>query len=295
LFDSVTITWDQPGGALFSLTRINTVTGAVEELQNFDVSDADIVDDIGILPNTNYDYKLTVFNGFGTIIGSSTINVTTPDLPAPVLVLTNQERQLVFTISFLEDIGIADYQWALDTAFTLGVSSIRNFARPFPYDVSDKSINSPSLSSTTTYYGRVRFNRFGSLGPWSVVQNITTGTLLIASKPTLTVTSPATGQIRIKVKYNDSPTRDEIAVISWRLQSSVQEYFETIYDTGTTNIANTYSRNQPPSDDLNSLENRVEVIREGAFSPGDSITVRCVLVNAAGTSIADTDNVLVDS
>ena len=110
----------------------------------------------------------------------------------------------------------------------------------------------------------------------------------------MTVTSPAPGQIRIKVKYTDTPTRNETAVCTWKLFTSVGETFSSIFKVGTTTPqANSYDRDTPPDDDLNPLENRVEVIRVGGFNPGDHITVRCVLVNLTGTSIADTVNVFV--
>ncbi len=296
LFDSITATWDQPGGALFTLIRTNTVTGEIEILQDFDVSDADVVDDTGIDPNTNYDYKLTVFNGFGAILGSGTINVTSADLPVPVFVLTAQGQRLRFNVTFPAEISLAEVEWAFDSGFTSG-----QVTKKFPRPLGDWTISSSHdfdtqiLSGDTQFFGRARLQKEQEIGPNAANQDVTTAVLLSPSKPILTVTSPATGQIRIKVKYVDSPTRNERALVTWRLQSSVQEYFETIYKIGTTIIENAYDRDFPPSDDLNALEDRVEVIREGAFNPGDAITVRCVCTNPSGTSPADSANVIVDS
>ena len=297
LYNSITINWTQTAALKFTLTR--KITGTSDDtaklLKDDVVTSGPLVDTDNIEPVTSYDYKLESRNGFGLLLGTQTITVTSADLPQPVLVLTAVGRKLNFAIDFLADIGIADYQWALSSDFLTSPSSIRNFARPVPFDVSTHSVQSPELSADTLFYGRVRFNKLGKLGPWSIVQSITTGTLLTPSQPSLTVTSPATGQARIKVTYPDSPTRNEIAVVSWRLQSSVGPYFDTIYDIGTTNIANSYSRDQPPSDDLNALENRVEVLREGAWPNGVLLTFRCVLVNASGTSPADTDDEIIDS
>ena len=296
LYDSITCEWDQPGGALFSLTRTNTVTGEVEQLQDFDVSDADVVDSNGIDPNTNYDYRITIFNGFGFILGAVTINVTSAQLPAPVFVMTAVGRKLKSNVTFPPEITLAEIDYALDSLFTDGLVT-----ESFPRPIGNWTISSAHDHETneknpeTTYYGRVRFKKVQEIGPNAATQNVTTGTLLTPSQPSLRVTSPDTGQIRIKVHYVDDPTRDEIAVCTWRGANSVGEFFDTIYDPGTTDIVNSYSRNSPPPDDLNSNEDRVEVIRDGAWSPGQFITVKCVCVNASGTSPADTDNILVDT
>ena len=70
MWNSITIEFDQPvgGGALFSLTRTNTVTGETEVLQDFDVSDADIVDDVGIEPDTNWRCKSERGGSMGMMI-----------------------------------------------------------------------------------------------------------------------------------------------------------------------------------------------------------------------------------
>lgn len=294
LWNSVTINFDAVAGAFYTLTRTATVSGEIEILRNNDAAAGPVVDDEGIEPDTDYDYKIVVRNGFGANIGQATINVDTPSIPAPVLTLTAVGRKLKFEVAMLANIGIFEFQWALSSDFLTSPSSIRTFARPLPFDVSSDSIESPELLPDTLFFGRVRFNKFGILSPFSTVKSVTTGTLLTPSKPTLTVTSPASGEVRIKVKYEDTVSRDEIALCTWRLASSVQEYFDTIFLTGGTVIANSYSRNIPPGDDLNSAENRVEVIRDGAWSPGDNISVRCVCTNASGTSIADIKNVIID-
>jgi len=297
LWNSITINWTQTGGLEFTLTR--KVTGESDDtaklLKDAVITSGPLVDTDNIEPVTSYDYKLESRNGFGLLLGTQIITVVTPDLPTPTFVLSNIGRTLNFLNTFPVDIGHIDVQWALDSLFTVGQSGIKNHVRSLPWtSQANISFQTNNLNQNTLFFGRARMVKNGHVGPWSTEQSVTTGTLSSPSQPPLIVTSPATGQTRIKVTYPDSPTRDEIAVLSWRLQSSVGEYFDTIYDVGTTVIANSYSRNQPPSDDLNALENKVEVIREGAWSPGDSITVRCVLVNAAGTSIASTDNVLVD-
>ncbi len=251
----------------------------------------------GLTVDTTYFFWIRATNTEGNSNYAGPIEAKT--LGAPTFVLSAVGRKLRFNVIFEPNISLVEIEYALGAAFTQKKVT-KTFSRPS----GDWSISSAhdfdtpkdsDLSADTQFFGRVRVKKVQELGPYASTQNVTTGTLATYSKPSLSVTSPATGQIRIKVTYPNSPTRDEIALVTWRLQSSVQKYFDTIYDVGTSVIANSYSRNQPPSDDLISLENKVEVIREGAFSPGDSITVRCVLVNASGTSLADTDNVLVDT
>lgn len=295
LYNSITATWDQPGGALFTLTRTNTVSGEVEILQDFDASDADIVDNNGIIANTNYDYKLIVWNGFGANIGQATINVTSALLPAPVFVLSAVGRQLKFNITFPPNIRQAIFEYALDAAFTNRLVTEQANRPVENWDIagSHDFLTSEKIQNTQ-YFGRVRFILFKETGPNAANQDVTTGTLSIPAQPTLTVTSPASGQVRIKVKYNDATTKDESALCTWRLASSVQEYFDTITRPVAGAIDNNYARNAPPDDDLNATEDRVEVIRDGGFSPGDNITVRCVATNSVGTSAAETKNVLID-
>lgn len=248
----------------------------------------------GLTVDTTYFFWIKAHNDVGNSDYAGPIEAKT--LGAPTFVLSAVGRKLRFNVTFPKDITLAEIDYALDSGFTDKLVT-KSFPRPLGnWSVpSSHDFDTDELTAETQFFGRVRFKKVQELGPYAATQNVTTGTLLVCSAPTLTVTSPATGQVRIKVKHNDSPTRDEIAVCTWRLASSVQEYFDTIYEVGTTNIQNAYSRNQPPNDDLNPLENRLEVIRDGAWSPGDNITIRCVLVNAAGTSISDTENVIIDS
>ncbi|MBL4817982.1 MAG: fibronectin type III domain-containing protein [Deltaproteobacteria bacterium] len=303
-FNTIRASWTQPTGKQLRFTLIRDLGIPLETVVKDDTPSSGVTntyDDDFLPPNTLHDYIFEVRNEFGTLISTILASATTSALAAPTVVFENVGTKLKFTVTLEAGINIAEVEWNLSNAvdgngsFT-GQGGSTKITRPVGVTGQTNVIfETESQVESTLFYGHARILKNQVNGPFSTIVSDTTGTLSTPSKPTLTVTSPATGQIRIKVTYPDSPTRDEIALVTWRLQSSVQEYFDTIYDTGTTTIANSYSRNQPPSDDLNALENKVEVIREGAFSPGDSITVRCVLVNASGTSLADTDNVLVDS
>lgn len=289
-FRTVRASWTQPDGKQLRFTLIrNLGSGVLETVVNNDVpaqNQTNSYDDEKLDPNTNYSYIFEVRNEFGILISTLTTSATTPDLPDPVFSLLAQGRKIRITVNMIAGINLCDIEWDISNTFTERVAR-RTISKTVSTETFEQIIEfTPDLIQTTTYYVRARFRKNENIGPFSDAQSAFTGTLLTPSQPSLSVSSPSTGQVRIRVRFNDSPTRNESAIISFRDQASVGPYDE--FD------GNILSRDFPPSDDLDSREDRIEVIR-GGFTPGDQLTFRAVASNLTGTSPADTDNVTVDS
>ena len=215
-------------------------------------------------------------------------------LGPPVFTLASPARTMDATVTWVPHMSLLIMEVADDAGFT-NIIATRTHARSVSGDWNNSEnelLKSIALSPTTLYYVRMRFIKNQVTGPNSAIQNSTTGTLLVPSQPTLTITSPSTGVARVKVRFNDASTRDEIATVTWRLQSSVNEYFSfggNVYDR------NLQQSGLLPPDDLNALENRIEVLRTGPWPNGVLLTFRCVCTNLAGESTADTDDEIIDS
>ena len=215
-------------------------------------------------------------------------------LGPPVFTLASPARSLDATVTWVPHMSLLIMEVADDAGFT-NIVATRTHARSVSGDWNNSEnelIKSIALAPLTLYYVRMRFIKNQVTGPNSAIQNSTTGTLLVPSQPTVTITSPSTGVARVKVRFNDASTRDEIATVTWRLQSSVNEYFSfggNVYDR------NLQQSGLLPPDDLNALENRIEVLRTGPWPNGVLLTFRCVCTNLAGESTADTDDEIIDS
>ena len=293
LWSSVTIEWDNPGGLFFTLTRTDVVSGEVVVLQDRDAAAVDIVDSVGIKPETDYDYKLTVYNGFGAILGSATINVDTPTIPAPTVVFENVGTRLKFTVTMPANINVAYVEWALDNSvdgdgfFDAGRKDSRQITRPIgTTGETDVIFTTGTVLADTLYYGHAKLQKNEFEGAFSSIASDTTNSVNPPSKPGIAVTSPSIGNVRIKLDYNDTTSTGEWIVVSYRISTEVGPY--TAFDT--------YFRDEPPADDLDVDEDEIEVIRSG-FTPAETFTFRAEAFNQSGPSTAggDSDNVLVDS
>jgi hypothetical protein len=300
-FDTITAAWTQPGGKAlkFTLLRDNEDgTGTFTRITDNDVpasTATTTVNDEKLEPNTEYTYKLEIRNEYGLLIATLTSDVTTAVIPQPTLVLSNTGGRLRFTVTLPVDFGLGRVAWSTSSsvdsttgAFNGTYVVTRDISRTDGVGTGTYDIvyDTQVLTPSTTYYGMAQLRKNSAAGAWSAQGTTTTSTVSPPSKPTITVSSPDTGEVRIKLKFNDSTSTGETISVSTRAQSSVGEY--THYKT--------YERDNKPADDLDSRENRIEVITDG-WTPGDSYTFRAECSNVSGTSAggADTDNVTVDN
>ena len=138
----------------------------------------------------------------------------------------------------------------------------------------------------TLYYGHAKLQKNEFEGAFSSIASDTTNSVNPPSRPGIVVTSPSIGSVRIKLDFNDATSTGELIVVSYRISTTVGPY----------TAFHTYSRDDPPADDLDEDEDKIEVIRSG-FTPGETFTFRAEAYNQSGPSAGgpDSDNVLVDS
>ena len=298
-FDIITASWDQPAGKQlkFSLLREADVGQFVILVRDevppagttFTYDDDDFLD-----PNTAYNYRLEIRNEFNQLIGTINASATTNTLPAPTVVFAANGARLKFTVTLPIGIGFGTVQWSLDNtvdangAFTHASTKTQDIVRPVGSSQSvavDVDFFTPVLTPSTLYYGHAKLRKGAGDGPYSATASAITGSVLPPPQPLLNVTSPAVGQVRINVKFNGSINTGEEVAVSYRLSSSVGEY------TGLE----TLKRDDPPADDLDTREDRIEVIRSG-FTSGQQLTFRAEAFNVGGASAAgpDFDTVLID-
>ena len=300
-YDTITASWTQPSGKSlkFTLLRDNEDgTGTFTRITDNDVPSSGAtttVNDEKLEPNTEYSYKLEIRNELGLLIATITTDVTTAVIPQPTLVLSNTGGRLRFTVTLPVDFSLGRVAWSTSSSVDSGTGAF-NGTYVVTRDISrtdgvgtgsyDLVYDTQVLTPSTTYYGMAQLRKNSASGAWSAQGTTTTSTVSTPSKPTITVSSPGTGEVRITLKFNDSTSTGETISVSTRAQSSVGEY--THYKT--------YERDNKPADDLDTREDRIEVITDG-WTPGDSYTFRAEASNVAGTSSggADTDNVTVDN
>jgi hypothetical protein len=300
-YDTITASWTQPTGKSlkFTLLRDNEDgTGTFTRIAYDDVPSSGAtttVNDNLLEPNKEYSYKLEIRNEYGLLIATLTSDVTTAVIPQPTLALSNTGGRLRFTVTLPVDFNLAEVAWSTSSSvdsitgdFNGTYKATRTISRPVGAGTAQYNLvyDTQVLTPSTTYYGMAKLIKNSASGAWSAQGTTTTSTVSTPSKPTITVSSPDTGEVRITLKFNDSTSTGETISVSTRAQSSVGEY--THYKT--------YERDNKPADDLDTREDRIEVITDG-WTPGDSYTFRAEASNVAGTSSggADTDNVTVDN
>lgn len=300
-FDTITASWTQPSGKSlkFTLLRDNEDgTGTFTRIAYDDVPSSGAtttVNDNLLEPNKEYSYKLEIRNEYGLLIATLTSDVTTAVIPQPTLALSNTGGRLRFTVTLPVDFDLAEVAWSTSSSvdsitgdFNGTYKATRTISRPVGAGTAQYNLvyDTQVLTPSTTYYGMAKLIKNTASGAWSAQGTTTTSTVSTPSKPTITVSSPDTGEVRIKLRFNDSTSTGETISVSTRAQSSIGEY--THYKT--------YERDNKPADDLDSREDRIEVITDG-WTPGDSYTFRAEASNVAGTSSggADSDNVTVDN
>jgi len=241
----------------------------------------------GLVIDTTYYFWVRAVNSEGNSDYAGPHEQAT--LGPPVFTLASAARTMDATVTWVPFMSIVIIEVANDSGFT-DIINTRIHSRSFSGDWStseNELFKSATLFPSTLYYVRARFIKNQVTGPNSAGQSSTTGTLLPPSQPTLTLSSPSTGIVTIKIRYDDDPTRDEEATVSWRLQSSSGPY--------TAFGGNQYQRNSPPIDDLDSREDRLEVDRTGGWPNGVLLTFRCALTNIAGDAPVETENVTIDT
>jgi hypothetical protein len=300
-YDTITASWTQPTGKSlkFTLLRDNEDgTGTFTRIAYDDVPSSGAtttVNDNLLEPNKEYSYKLEIRNEYGLLIATLTSDVTTAVIPQPTLALSNTGGRLRFTVTLPVDFNLAEVAWSTSSSvdsitgdFNGTYKATRTISRPVGAGTAQYNLvyDTQVLTPSTTYYGMAKLIKNSASGAWSAQGTTTTSTVSTPSKPTIEVSSPDTGEVRIKLRFNDSTSTGETISVSTRAQSSVGEY--THYKT--------YERDNKPADDLDTREDRIEVITDG-WTPGDSYTFRAEASNVAGTSSggADTDNVTVDN
>lgn len=294
-FNTIRASWTQPDGKQLKFTLKRDFGGGVTEtVVNNDVPAEEATntyDDNLLEPNTEYDYIFEVRNEFGTLISTINASETTDPLAAPTVVFENVGVRLKFTITLPADVNVAELEWSpsnsVDVNGRFTVSPVvRQIARPVGVSgQTNVEFTSQILNKSTTYYGHAKLIKNTADGPWSTTASATTSDVSVPSQPGIIVTSPATGQVRIALDFNDLVSTGEWIVVSYRPQASVGPYtpFQTYY------------RDNPPADDLDANEDEIEVIRSG-FTPGEQYTFRADAWNQSGPAAnSDFDNVLVDT
>ena len=283
---SNSISWQQPAGRSIKFSLYRTDPDGDQTRLLSKVTSTSHTDSKLVSPNTQYTYTLNLYDETDSLLSLAPAStITTTQLTNTITASVVNGVKIQANITFPIKAGLADIQTATNSAFTAGVTN-HSVTRNDRTAIQTLAFTlSPVFNVSSTYYVRARLRYNDYNGPWSAGVSVTTGSVPQASRPTLTMTSPATGQVRIKVRFQDSTSYGDIAAVSYRLQSSVGEY--TPYQS--------YSRDNPPSDDLDTREDRIEVIRSG-FSPGTQYTFRLVIVRPqALESESRTDNVTVDS
>ena len=300
-FDTITAAWTQPSGKSlkFTLLRDNEDgTGTFTRITDNDVPSSGAtttVNDEKLEPNTEYSYKLEIRNELGLLIATLTTDVTTAVIPQPTLVLSNTGGRLRFTVTLPVDFGLGRVAWSTSSSVDSGTGAFdgtyvvtRDISRPEGVGTGSYNLvyDTQVLTPSTTYYGMAQLRKNSASGAWSAQGNTTTSTVSTPSKPSINVSSPDTGEVRIKLDFNDDDSTGETISVSTRAQNSVGEY--THYKT--------YERDNKPADDLDADEDEIEVITDG-WTAGASYTFRAECSNIAGTSSqgADSDNVTVDN
>ena len=295
-FNTIQASWTQPTGKQlrFTLKRDfgsniteTVVDNDIPSSGNFNTYNDDLLD-----PNTLHNYIFEVRNEFGSLISTITSSATTPDLPVPTVVFQNIGVRLQFTVTLPDGINLAELEYSIsDTVDANGAFTVSPVTEQVTRPVgvtgqTDVVFLSDIRNKLTTFYGHVRLQKNSSVGPWSATSNVTTGDVNPPRQPRISVSSPSTGAVRIKLDFEDGTSTGEFIHVSYRLQSSVGEYTEL----------DTYFRDNPPSDDLDPDEDEIEIIRSG-FSPGQQYTFRAIAGNQSGPNSGgpDFDNVNVDN
>ena len=289
-YETIRASWTQPAGKQlrFSLIRnlganvfetvVNNNTPVAGETRSYDDENLD--------PNTLYNYVFQVRNEFGNLISTITTGATTPDLPKPVLSIDVQGRKLKFTVTIISGINLCDIQWDIVNTFNSRVATTTVTKTVSPDTEQIIQELTPDLNQSTVYFVRARFRKNQFNGPYNDSQSKITGTVPTPQRPRLTLTSPSSGKVRIKLRFENDTSVNESAILTWRDEGSATDEYVDFPQ-------NVLDRDFPPADDLDERENRIEVIRSGGWNPGDFITIRAVCTNLTGTSIADTENILV--
>ncbi len=287
-FNKIQASYTQPTGKALRFTLIRDFGGGILET----VVDDDVptptttktYDDTSLPPNTQRDYIFQVRNEFGTLISVILASATTDDLPLPVITLTAVGIRLQFDLTVPADINLVDLQWDTDITFASPTTVTR--AKPLPTSSpAPITYQTGHLSLLTLYYVRARFKKNDAVGAYSSTQSIVTSSLLPPSKPQLTVQSHFTGDLYVRVVFDDNDSRNETAVIQYR---------QDAFDDWHAFPGNLLSRDFPPADDEHAAEHRISVHITGGWSPGDNIDVAAYTVNASGDSGYEIDNINID-
>lgn len=294
LFNSITITWDQPGALLFTLFRTDP-DGTVITLQRRSTADADIVDTSNIQPNTNYNYTLETYNEFGTQLGTQTINLNSAGLPTPTLILTTQGRKLNFNFTIPAGIKNAFVEWALDSGFTIGVVDNNPVIKLTNINTPEiQNFLTQDLNLLTQYFGRVRFELNDEFGPYSTVQNATTTSLPTPREPTFGQTSPGTGVLKMVFRFNDAQDISEGIKIRWRPGGTVDDFQDFQGSDSNQNL-----RSLKPSDNVATDENRITIARRGGGYGAMGIvnmtgnTINSITITKPGAGFNNNDQVTI--
>ena len=235
-------------------------------------------------PNTDHTIRLRVFNEVGTVIFEISTIVTTDELPVVEsndVDVTVDGTRMEVEVTFPVGISICQIEWDLVDSFDHRLVT-RTFNLPF--DATTRTATyERQLTPATIYYVRVAFVYNGVLGDYSDTFTITTGTLLPPVQPNIIGASPDTGEVRLTIQFRDDESVQETAVVTYRIASTVGPF--TSFES--------YSRDNPPADDGDDREDRIEVIR-GGFTPGEDYTFRVIAVNSSGASPPDSINIDID-
>jgi hypothetical protein len=299
-YDTITASWTQPGGKAlkFTLLRDNedgtgTYTQLIRDNVPSSAATKTVADNL-LEPNTEYTYLLEIRNEFSSLIATVSTNVTTSVMPQPTLALSNTGGRLRFTVTLPVDFSLAEIAWSTSSSvdgsgyFDGSYKVNKTISRPVGAGTAQYNLvyDTQVLTPSITYYGMAKLIKNSAAGAWSSQGSTTTSSVSTPSKPSINVSSPDTGEVRIKLDFNDSTSTGETISVSTRASNSVGQYTHF----------HTYERDNKPADNLDASEDEIEVITDG-WTAGASYTFRAEASNIAGTSSggADTDNVTVDN
>lgn len=256
-FNTVQASWVQPVGKQLQFTLTRDPGGNSERLLASRVTTSEIIIDDRLEPLTLFPYRFEVFNEVGSLLSIINVNVTTPDLPLPVVTITVIGRTLQFSVPIPIGINICDINWStLDTFVAFQDRQlVKTVSKSLPQTV---IFQTPDLNQNTEYFVRARFELNAHDGQFNATQSATTGILPTPQRPQIdTFTSNLTrGIVKFEIDFQDNESVNERADISFRDAGSVGEFFPF--------GGNALDRDSPPADDLDpNDENQILVVRAG--------------------------------
>jgi phosphodiesterase/alkaline phosphatase D-like protein len=196
---SFTANWNASSGATSYLLSIATDAGFASFVTGFNDLELNVTSLTisGLVPNTNYFYKIKAKNGTIVSVPSNTISVTTSSIPIPVADPATNVSVLSFQANWQAVPSATSYflDIATDAAFTNLVTGYNGKNIVGVFEVVS------GLVPTATYYYRVRAQGLGSTSNNSNVINVT----MLPLPPTVATAASTVQADRFTSNWNSIP------------------------------------------------------------------------------------------